>query len=75
MFSFSFGQKKVAPKDFYKQRQITDLFTINIKKVVLSNKKACNNRKGCRFIVGYQVNSIIPLFIKAPIIIISYGMS
>ena len=74
MSSFSFGQKKIASKDFYKQRQITDLFTINIKKVVLSNKRACNNRKDSRYIEGFQVNSIIPLFIEAPIIMISYGM-
>ena len=42
-----FGQKVVTTKDFYGQRQITDLFTIDV------NKVPCNNGKDCRYIVGY----------------------
>ena len=34
---FKFGEKEVY-KDFYKQRQITDIFTINVNKVVVSDK-------------------------------------
>ena len=30
-----FGQKEVITKDFYGQRQTTDLFTIDISKVVV----------------------------------------
>ena len=63
-----FGQKEVTTKDFYGQRQITDLFTID--------KVSCNNGKDCRYIVGYQVNgALIPLFIKTPKNIFSYGVS
>ena len=29
---FKFGQKEVTTKDFYGQRQITDIFTINANK-------------------------------------------
>ena len=65
MFNFRFGQKEVAPKDFYKQRQITDIFTIDVNEVVLSDKVSCDNGKDCRYIVGYQVDHIItPLLIK-----------
>ena len=53
---FKFGQIEVAFKDFYKQRQITDIFTIDANKVVLSDKVACNNGKDWRYIVGYQVD-------------------
>ena len=71
-----FGQKEVTTKDFYGQRQITDLFTTDVNKVVVSDKVSCKNGKDCRYIVGYQVNeALIPLFIKTPKDIFSYGVS
>ena len=70
-----FVQKEVTTKDFYGQRQTTDIFTININKVVVSDKVSCNNGKDCRYIVGYQVDGVlIPLFIKTPKDIFSYGV-
>ena len=42
---FKFGQKEVTAKDFYRQRQISDIFTINVNKVVVSDKVSCNNGK------------------------------
>ena len=71
-----FGQKEVTTKDFYGQRQITDIFTIDVNKVVVSDKVSCNNGKDCRYIVGYQVDgALIPPFIKTPKNIFSYGVS
>ena len=59
---FKFGQKEVTTKYFCGQRQITD-------------KVPCNNGKDCRYIVGYQVYGVlIPLFIKAPKNVFSYGV-
>ena len=70
------GQKEVTDKDFYGQTQITDIFTIDLNKVVVSDKVPCNNGKDCRYIVGYQVDeALIPLFIKTPRDIFSYGVS
>ena len=70
------GQKEVTDKDFYGQTQITDIFTIDLNKVVVSDKVPCNNGKDCRYIVGYQVDGgLIPLFIKTPKNIFSYGVS
>ena len=65
---FIFGQIEVASKDFYKERQITDIYTINKNKVVLSDKVPCNNEKDWWYIVGYQVDGekIVPLLIKRP---------
>ena len=40
-----FGQKEVTTKDFYGQRQITDLFKIDLNNVVVSDKVSCNNGK------------------------------
>ena len=73
---FKFGQKEVTAKDFYKQRQITDIFTIDINKAVVFDKVSYNNGKDCRYIVGYKVDGVlIPLFIKTPKNIFSYGVS
>ena len=70
------GQKEVTTKDFYGQRQITNIFMININKVVVSDKVPCNNGQDCRYIVGYQVDgALMPLFIKTPKNIFSYGVS
>ena len=71
-----FGQKEVTTKDSYGQRQITDIFTINVNKLVISHKVPCNNGKDRRYIVGYQVDGgLIPLFIKTPKNIFSYRVS
>ena len=73
---FKFGQKEVTTKDFYGQRQITDIFTIDLNKVVVSDKVSCNNGKVHRYIVGYQVDgALIPVSIKTPKNIFSYGVS
>ena len=50
------GEKEVTTKDFYEQRQITDIFRIDVNRVVISDKVPCNNGKDCRYIVGYQVD-------------------
>ena len=71
-----FGQREVPTKDFYRQRQITDVFTIDINKLVISDKVPCNNGKDCRYIVRYQADEVtLPLFIKTPKNIFSYGVS
>ena len=65
-----FGQKQVATKDFNGQRQITDIFTIDV------NRVPCSKEKDCRYIVDYQVDGgLILLFIKMPKNIFSYGVS
>ena len=48
------GQLEVTTKNFYGQRQITDIFTIDVNKMTVSDKVSCNNGKDCRYIVGYQ---------------------
>ena len=73
---FKFGQKEVTVKGFYRQRQITHIFMIDVNKVVVSDKVFCNNGKNCHYIVGYQVSEApIPLFIKKLKNISSYGVS
>ena len=71
-----FGQKEVASKDFCGKREIIYIFTIDVNKLVIFDKVPCNNGKDCRYIVGYQVDGVlIPVFIKTPKNIFSYGIS
>ena len=73
---FKFGQKEVTAKEFYRQRQITDIFTIDVNKVVVSDKVSCNDGRDCRYIAGYQVDEApVPLFNKTPQKTFSYGLS
>ena len=58
---FKFAQKEVTAKNFYRQRQITDIFTMDVNKVVVSDKVSCDNGKDCHYIVGYQVNEALIL--------------
>ena len=51
-----FGQKEVTTKDFYGQRQITDILRIDANRVVISDKVSCNNGKDCRYIVAYELD-------------------
>lgn len=77
MFSFNFGKKEIATKDFYKQIQVSNILTINVNKVVLSDKVPNKNDENQRYILGYEVDgeTIIPLFIKTPKNIFSYSLS
>ena len=71
-----FGQKEVTTKDFYGQRRITDIFTTDVNKLVISNKVPCNNGKDCCYIVDYQSDgALILLFIKTPENVFSHGVS
>ena len=65
--SFKFGQVSVSSKDFYKRKQISDLFSLDYDKVVVSDPIQCNNGKDKRYVIGYGTsNGIIPLYIKTP---------
>ena len=71
-----FGQKEVITKDFYGQRQVTDIFTIDLNKLVVFDKLSCNNGKDCCYIVGFEVDgTLMPQYIKTPKNIFGYGVS
>ena len=77
MFNFKFGEIEIVSKDFHKQRQINDIVTINVNKVVVSDKVSCNKNQDWWYIVDYQVDvkRVIPLFTKTLKDIFSYGVS
>ena len=43
-------------KEFNRQRQISDIFTIDLNKVLVSEKAPCYNGKDHRLIIGYKVD-------------------
>ena len=72
--SFKFGQVSVSSKDFYKRKQITDLFSLDYDKVVVSDLIQCGKDK--RYVIGYETsNGIIPLYIKTPKNVFSNGVT
>ena len=71
--SFKFGQVIVSSKDFYKRKQITDLFSLDYEKVMVSEPIQCGKDK--RYDIGYETsNGIIPLYIKTPQNVFSNGV-
>ena len=53
MAYFKFGRIEVTFKDFHRQRQVTDILKIDVRKVVVSGRMSCNNGKDWQYIVGY----------------------
>ena len=71
--SFKFGQVNASSKDFYKRKQITDVFSLDYDKVIVSDPIQCGKDK--RYIIGYETrNGIIPLYIKTPKNVFSNGV-
>ena len=77
MSSFKFGQVTVASKNFYKTRQITNLFSLDTSKIVVSDATLCNNSKDKRYTIGYISNDgvIALLYIKTPKNVFSTGVT
>ena len=68
MSSFKFRQIEIASKHLYKRRQVTYMFLMDVRNLVVFNRVSYNNEKNCQYILGCQVDgeTIIPLFIKKP---------
>ena len=70
-----FGQREVTAKDFYGQRQITNLFTINVNRVVYLIRYHKTMEKTVVILQAIKPIPLIPLFIKTPKDIFSSGVS
>ena len=73
---FQIWSKRDCIQRFYKQKQVTDIFTNDINKVAVSDRVSCSNGKD-EYLAGHQTNgeTIISLFIKTPKNIFSYDVS
>ena len=74
---FKFCQTEIVSKYFYKKKHVTDIFTIDVNKVLVSNKASYNNGKDWWYISCNQVDreTMVPLFIKTTKNIFNYGVS
>ena len=71
-----FGQTAIDCKDFYKRKGISDIYSLDLDKIVVSNNIPCNKGKDQRYVVGYEDDGeIVPLYIKTPPKVFSYGVS
>ena len=76
MPKFKIGSIEVSYKNFRNPSQVTDKFSIEVNKVVLSDKVSCNKGKDWEYVVGFQVDGeSIYHCIKIRKIIFSYGVS
>ena len=63
------------PKIFTKQQEVTDIFMIDLNRVLVLDKVLSQNRKDWWYVIGYQVDEemVIPLFLKTRKNVFSYG--
>ena len=76
MSVFKFGQVEVASKDFHSTYQVTDIESIDLDKITVSEGVVVN-KHDMRYTIGYEVEpgKIIPLYIKTPKNCLSSGVS
>ena len=54
--SFQFGDISIATKDFHSKYQVTDLFSIDLEKIVISEGISAN-KHDMRYTIGYAIES------------------
>ena len=71
-----FGQIDIARKEFHSRYEVTDIFSIDLDKITISDGVTAN-KCDTRFSIGYEVEAgeIMPLFIKTPKNCSSTGVS
>lgn len=56
MSSFRFGEAEIASKAFHKDRQVTNIFAIDLNKATASDRVSCSRAKLWQYILGYGVD-------------------
>ena len=76
MSSYIFDRKDVNVKSFNAVYELTDIFDIDLDRVILSAPVICNKNDE-RYVIGYKRmdGSIIPLYAKSPINCHSNGVN
>ena len=76
MSVYKFGQIEVKAKEFNSNKQISDIFSLDYNKIVVSDAILCNKNKDKIYLVGYQTNEgIMPLYIKTPKNVFTNGVT
>ena len=74
MSYLQFGQTRILAKNFHSVYELTDIYTIDLSKVVVSDPVSVDH--DLKYMVGYEVKplKIIPLHIKTPVKCLSNGV-
>ena len=59
--------KKIKKSDFYKNKKVFQIDTIDVNNILISKKESYGNKNSLKYFIGYNDNDIIrPLCIKLP---------
>ena len=76
MSLLKFDNVAMSSKDFYKNKQITDIYTLDENNIVVSNPIPANGGHDKKYFIGYKKSEglIIPLLVKTPKDVYSNGV-
>lgn len=77
MCMLEFGEIEIAFKGFHQQKQVINIFSINVSTLVTSKGDRCNHWKDSWYILGYQVDgkAMVPILVNITKKIFCYNVS
>ena len=68
MSFFKFGDVTINSKDFYRNKEVIDIYTLDEQNLIVSDPIPVNNGHDKKYLIGYKKNdsTIIPLLVKTP---------
>ena len=61
-----FDDKKISKKNFYKNKNLFNIYDIDVDKILLSKKEPYGKKSSFKYFLGYNVDAIRPLCLKFP---------
>ena len=62
-----FDDKKNKKINFYKNKKLTQMENVDVKKIIVSTKIPCRTKNSCKYLIEYNDDADIrPLHIKLP---------
>ena len=61
-----FDDKKISKKNFYKNKNLFNIYDIDVDKILLSKKEPYGKKSSFKYFLGYNVDAIRSLCLKLP---------
>ena len=61
-----FDDKKISKKNFYKNKNLFNLYDIDVDKILLSKKEPYGRKSSFKYFLGYNDDAIRPFCLKLP---------
>ena len=76
MASLDFNGEEIHTKKFNTTYELTDIFSLDLERLVVSRGITCN-KSDVRYVIGYKTENdrVIPLYIKSPVSCFSNGVT